>query len=324
MPGRGGVCLSGALQTLPERLVLVRRHRAARPATAQASSAAEQPLPPTASCPPGRAGPGDAGASRGSGASSTSAGAPEPLGRRAPADSRPPLHSVGSGGVPGGGPGGSGPGGGAGGGHPRSPFVAGVVVAGMGDADDVSTGTPGTPSSSPSLNAEQARCGPRCFAPASALGLGLSLRVGLRQYAADLARPRVPPQPLHFYSLLLAAASGAWTCAVLVAGARTPAIALCGPGSTGSLPLPALTPARATAQAASWAAHRDQRVHIMNLRGTPSLECTGSERYDLYIDRASAYAKAHERALAASLRESAEGALAAIATSKVPPAPIVP
>jgi len=57
----------------------------------------------------------------------------------------------------------------------------------------------------------------------------------------------------------------------------------------------------------------------MNLRGTPSLECTGSERYDMYIDRASAYAKAHERALAASMRESAEGALAAIATSKVPP-----
>jgi len=59
----------------------------------------------------------------------------------------------------------------------------------------------------------------------------------------------------------------------------------------------------------------------MNLRGTPSLECTGSERYDMYIDRASAYAKAHERALAASMRESAEGALAAIATSKVPPPP---
>ncbi len=62
----------------------------------------------------------------------------------------------------------------------------------------------------------------------------------------------------------------------------------------------------------------------MNLRGTPSLECTGSERYDMYIDRASAYAKAHERALAASMRESAEGALAAIATSKVPPPPPLP
>ena len=37
----------------------------------------------------------------------------------------------------------------------KSPFVVGPVVAVMGDGDDLSTGTPGTPSSSPSLNAEQ-------------------------------------------------------------------------------------------------------------------------------------------------------------------------
>ena len=58
---------------------------------------------------------------------------------------------------------------------------------------------------------------------------------------------------------------------------------------------------------------------ILNLRGTPSLECTGSERYDMYIDRASAYAKAHERAVTGSLRDGAEGALTAIATSKARP-----
>lgn len=69
-------------------------------------------------------------------------------------------------------------------------------------------------------------------------------------------------------------------------------------------------------QAAAWAHQRDQRMPILNLRGTPSLECTGSERYDMYIDRASAYAKAHERAMVGSLRDGAEGALAAIATSK--------
>ena len=72
-------------------------------------------------------------------------------------------------------------------------------------------------------------------------------------------------------------------------------------------------------QAAAWAHQRDQRMPILNLRGTPSLECTGSERYDMYIDRASAYAKAHERAMASSLRDGAEGALAAIATSKARP-----
>lgn len=37
----------------------------------------------------------------------------------------------------------------------KSPFVVGPVTAVMGDGDDLSTGTPGTPSSSPSLNAEQ-------------------------------------------------------------------------------------------------------------------------------------------------------------------------
>jgi len=217
-----------------ERPPLMRWPRAARPATAQASSAAEPPLPPTASCPPARAGPGDASASRGAGAGGASAGAPEPLGRRAPADSRPPLHSVGSGGAPGGLGGGT-PGGVAGG-NPRSPFVAGVVVAGMGDADDVSTGTPGTPSSSPSLNAEQARCWAN-----PPFTLWAWLRVGMRQHAADPPPSFTPLFLSHIPSCSrLPAVPG--PARHSAAGARTPATALRAPGSPGSLQNPAPIP----------------------------------------------------------------------------------
>jgi len=163
-----------------------------------------------------------------------SAGAPEPLGRRAPADSRPPLHSVGSGGAPGGLGGGT-PGGVAGG-NPRSPFVAGVVVAGMGDADDVSTGTPGTPSSSPSLNAEQARCWAN-----PPFTLWAWLRVGMRQHAADPPPSFTPLFLSHIPSCSrLPAVPG--PARHSAAGPRTPATALRAPGSPGSLPDPAPIP----------------------------------------------------------------------------------
>ena len=60
-------------------------------------------------------------------------------------------------------------------------------------------------------------------------------------------------------------------------------------------------------------ADKDHRLPMMeNLLGRYSLESSGTERYDLYIDRAAAHAKAQERAQMAphvkvSLRSSCIG-----------------
>ena len=132
--------------------------QAGQPDGADAASTAGSALPTTPSAAPGQPGgsptPNPSSSSVGGAASEA---APLEARRTSEDAARPPTRSAGSGSsLHGRGPGA--PAGGAGG-NPKSPFLVGPVVAAMGDTDDVSTGTPGTPSSTPSVNAETVRPG---------------------------------------------------------------------------------------------------------------------------------------------------------------------
>lgn len=130
--------------------------QAGQPDGADAASTADCALPTMPSAAPGQPGGSPIpNPSSSSGGGAASEAAPLEARRTSQDAARPPTRPAGSGGPLNGRAPGAPAGGAAG--NPKSPFVVGPVVAAMGDADDVSTGTPGTPSSTPSVNAETVR-----------------------------------------------------------------------------------------------------------------------------------------------------------------------